>query len=71
MRHCQRTLPLVRDHTAALLVIVAIGMVVAGFVGIGVAHQAQAGRAQFELQVEEGIGSFDRLPLRRSALHVL
>ncbi|HYL33795.1 MAG TPA: hypothetical protein VEU53_11680 [Stellaceae bacterium] len=45
-----------------------MGTTLAGFIGIGMARLAPVGRAQLELQVEEGLGSFNRLPVRWAVL---
>jgi len=52
------------DQSVALAVIFIMGMTLAGIVWIGVVRLMPAGRAQLELKVEEGLGSFDRLPIR-------
>ena len=62
---------MVRFCTLAAGVILAVSMVAAAFVGFGLARSAPASQAQFELQVEEGLGPFDRLPSSWAALHRL
>lgn len=68
MRRRSRSLAAVHDCHIALAVIFVMGPTLAGFVGIGMTRLAPIGRAQLGLQVEEGLGSFDRLPVRWAIL---
>ena len=68
MRRRSRSQAAVRERHIALAVIFVMGMTLAGFARIGMARLAPIGRAQLELQVEEGLGSFNRLPVRWALL---
>lgn len=59
---------MVRLRTLAAVAILAIDMIAAAFVGLGLARRTPVGHAQFEVQVEEGIDAFDRLPMPWAAL---
>ena len=58
-------------NSVASFIILAVGLVAAAAVGFGLTPMAPVGSPQFELQVDEGIGAFDRLPVWRAALHRL
>lgn len=58
-------------NSVASLIILAVGVVAAAFVGLGLTPMAPVGTVEFELRVDEGIGGFDRLPAWWAALHCL
>jgi hypothetical protein len=58
-----------KSINAASAVALAMGLFVTGFIGFESRHAPPISQAQFEQQVEEGFGSFDRLPANWAALH--
>jgi len=55
-------------NTASALAL-GLGAVLTGFIGYESIKAPPISQAQFEQQVEEGFGSFDRLPAHWAALH--
>ncbi|MDE2227866.1 MAG: hypothetical protein KGL11_02345 [Alphaproteobacteria bacterium] len=55
---------MMRIGGAAQAAILAAGVMAAACIGFGLARVVPVGEAQFEVQVEEGLGTFDRLPVR-------
>jgi hypothetical protein len=55
-------------NTASALAL-GLGAVLTGFIGYESTRSPPISQAQFEQQVEEGFGSFDRLPAHWAALH--
>jgi hypothetical protein len=61
---------MVRFRIFAGAAIVAVGAAAAACIGFGLARLAPVDQAQFEIQVEEGLGPFHRLPIQWAALHL-
>ena len=58
-----------KSINAASALALGLGAVLTGFVGYESMKAPPISQAQFEQQVEEGFGSFDRLPAHWAALH--
>jgi hypothetical protein len=58
-----------RSLNTASATVAGMGLILAAFVGYESTHPAAISQAQFELQVEEGLGSFDRVPAKWAMLH--
>ena len=58
-----------KSINAASALALGLGAVLTGFVGYESMKAPPISQAQFEQQVEEGFGSFDRLPANWAALH--
>jgi hypothetical protein len=60
-----------KSFNAASALALGLGAVLTGFIGYESMKAPPISQAQFEQQVEEGFGSFDRLPAHWAALHKL
>jgi len=58
-----------RSLNTASAAIFGMGLMLAAIVGFESTRHAPISQAQFELQVEEGLGSFDRVPANWAMLH--